>query len=233
MQSRTGKKWSPMDADKPVVKRERPQRADGEATRNRILDAAGQLIAARGRMEATNTLIAAEAGVDLASINYHFGNRDGLYQAVLAEAHRRVVDRKELEELAKSDLPARDKLKKVIALMIARATAEAHWPMVVLGREVLSPTTHIQVLQRDEIFPKLEILQSVLSEITSIPVDDPALWRCLPSVAAPCAVFLLLGQINSPLSKNLFSGTQDEIVEHLYQFALGGLENVARLYQLR
>ena len=64
-------------------------RSDGEATRTRILEAAGELFATTGYAETSNKAIAAHAQVDLASINYHFGNRSDLYQAVLTEADRK------------------------------------------------------------------------------------------------------------------------------------------------
>ena len=66
----------------------RGTRADGELTRARILETAGQLFAAHGFAGTPSKTIAAQAEVDLASINYHFGSRHGLYQATLAEAHR-------------------------------------------------------------------------------------------------------------------------------------------------
>lgn len=61
----------------------REARKDGEATRLRILEAAGELCATLGFGETSNKAVAAKAEVDLASINYHFGSRNGLYQAVL------------------------------------------------------------------------------------------------------------------------------------------------------
>jgi TetR/AcrR family transcriptional regulator, regulator of cefoperazone and chloramphenicol sensitivity len=67
-----------------VDKGHRSLRADGEATRAKILESAGRLFAAQGYAEATSKEIAADADVDLASINYHFGSRSGLYLTVLA-----------------------------------------------------------------------------------------------------------------------------------------------------
>ena len=84
----------------------RASRTDGEATRARILQAAGELFGSRGFAETTSKAVAAHAGVDLASINYHFGSRSGLYQATLIEAHRRLFTVDALSQLVHAPLPA-------------------------------------------------------------------------------------------------------------------------------
>ena len=65
-------------------------RTDGQATRERILEAAGELIGANGYAQTTAKAVADRAEVSLTLINYHFGGREGLYRAVLIEAHRRL-----------------------------------------------------------------------------------------------------------------------------------------------
>ncbi len=59
------------------------------ATRERILDAAEHLFAARGFHGCSIRDITGEAGVDVALANYHFGSKQGLLEAVIA---RRAED---------------------------------------------------------------------------------------------------------------------------------------------
>ena len=128
-----------------MKKAARAPRPDGEATRARILEAAGELFAAHGYAEAASKAIAARAEVDLASINYHFGSRSGLYQAVLAEAHRRLMDVADLQRLAQSRLAATDKLRAVIGHLVGNALSGAeNWHISVLTAEILAPSSHIQ-----------------------------------------------------------------------------------------
>ena len=123
-----------------MKKAARAPRPDGEATRARILEAAGELFAAHGYAEAASKAIAARAEVDLASINYHFGSRSGLYQAVLAEAHRRLMDVADLQRLAQSRLAATDKLRAVIGHLVGNALSGAeNWHISVLTAEILRP----------------------------------------------------------------------------------------------
>ena len=52
-------------------------------TRKRILDAASEAFSEGGYNGTSIRQIVAKAGTNLASVNYHFGNKDALYEAVL------------------------------------------------------------------------------------------------------------------------------------------------------
>lgn len=201
-------------------------RSDGDATRRRILEIAGERFAALGFAEATGKEIAAHAQVDLASINYHFGSRAGLYQAVLAEAHRRLVDIEDIERIVAGNEPAEERLKRFVHFLLAGASREVAWPMIVLGRELVSPSSHLQTLQQDEVVPKLQAILPLLSEIARIPADDPALLRCLPCIAAPCALIAILGRFPTPLTDRLGTASPEDLARQLSTYALGGLRAV-------
>ncbi|SCM72061.1 TetR family transcriptional regulator [uncultured Pleomorphomonas sp.] len=206
----------------------RTQRTDGEATYQRILEAAGELFASNGFAETTNKMIAARADVDLASINYHFGSRGGLYEAVLVAAHRYLINIEDLRRIEALEAPARDKLRKLIEGLVGAVVGHRGWQARVLGRELLSPSSHLQVLEQKEILPKLQIVLSLLSEITTIPVGHPALNRCLISIGAPCAMLLVAGRNLPILADPIFGSPRQDLADHLYDFAIGGLEAVAR-----
>ena len=53
-------------------------------TSERILDAAGALFAERGYAETSLRTVTSAANVNLAAVNYHFGSKKGLIQAVFA-----------------------------------------------------------------------------------------------------------------------------------------------------
>ncbi len=216
------------DATLPPTRQTRGSRTDGDVTRARIVEAAGQLFGEQGYAETTSKAIASKAGVDLASINYHFGTRDGLYKAVLAEAHRRLVSVAELERIAHAPEPAEARLRQLIELIISRAMSKRGWNAHVLARELLSPSSHLDVLFAEEMSPKFRFVAGLLSEITGIPLGDPSLIRCAISVGAPCAVLFVVGRIPTPLTTQLMELPQDLLVDHLHTFAIAGLEAIAR-----
>src|SRR6187200_1668228 len=104
------------------TKTARETRTDGDATRSRILEAAGALFAVSGFAHTTAKAIAKRADVSLTSINYHFQGREGLYRAVLVEAHQRMLDLAELREVAGSELSAAEKLRGLIDQLVREAT---------------------------------------------------------------------------------------------------------------
>lgn len=59
--------------------------ARGEDTRRRILERALDLFAAQGYEGASTRQIAEGAGVNLPAIQYYFGNKEGLYRAIIED----------------------------------------------------------------------------------------------------------------------------------------------------
>ena len=53
-------------------------------TKERILDAAEQLFGEHGPSDTSLRAITAAAGVNLAAVNYHFGSKEKLIEAVLS-----------------------------------------------------------------------------------------------------------------------------------------------------
>lgn len=209
----------------------RGTRTDGDQTYASLLEAAGVLFAAHGYAEATSKAIAAEAGADVASINYHFGSRNGLYQAVLVEAHRRLIRLEQLQAIAAGAGSPSDKLAALLDTLLAATTGDQGWPARVLAREILSPTSNARLLLDAEIAPKLIVVQGVLSEVSGIPPGEPALLRCMVSVAAPCLMLLVAGNGLPTPVQPLFAGSRADLAVHLHAFALAGLSAVGQKYR--
>jgi AcrR family transcriptional regulator len=63
-----------------------------DITRDRILRAAQRLFADRGYADTSVRAVVAKARVNQASINYHFGGKDGLYREVLRATIRALTE---------------------------------------------------------------------------------------------------------------------------------------------
>jgi AcrR family transcriptional regulator len=63
------------------------RRSDGERTRERVLDEALPLFAKHGYAGTSIRMIARAAEVNVATLAYHFGDKDGLYTTVVQRLH--------------------------------------------------------------------------------------------------------------------------------------------------
>jgi len=93
-------------------------------TVERILDAAEQLFAEKGFAETSLRLITSKAGVNLAAVNYHFGSKKALIQAVFSRflgpfcaSLERELDRRE----ALTD--KKDTLEELLEILVEQALA--------------------------------------------------------------------------------------------------------------
>ncbi|MFR0690341.1 TetR/AcrR family transcriptional regulator [Enterobacterales bacterium AE_CKDN230030158-1A_HGKHYDSX7] len=210
----------------------RESRKDGEATRIRILEAAGELFATLGFAETSNKAVAAKAEVDLASINYHFGSRNGLYQAVLGEARRRFLDIADLQRILQGQQPAPDKLLELTELVVRKAARGGEmWHLRVLAAEALAPSSHGQEVLHPEKALKVTLLKQLFSEITGIPTDDPALVPCILSVTAPWAMLLIGPRGGHGALRDILAMPGNTVAAQLYSFALAGLQEVGRQHR--
>ncbi len=127
---------------------QRRRREDGATTKAQLLEAAGVLFAEKGFDRTTAKEIAEKAGTNAASVNYHFGGIEGLYEEVLVEAHHRFVSLQALASAVEGEGDPQQKLRRLLELFINAVTepASSSWAVRVLTREILSPTPYFHTL---------------------------------------------------------------------------------------
>lgn len=214
------------------LRRPRGRRDDGAATRQQILEVAGEIFAAKGVDRATGKEIAERAGANSAAVNYYYGGIDQLYGEVLVEAHRRLVAYDVLAAVAKGEGEPQDKLRRLIGIVITAVMSpeRASWPLRVLSREVLAPSAMFEVLRQRELLPKKNLLVGLVGELLGLPPDDPAVARCCISIIAP-VLMLLIG--DRTVVARMFpaiiegEGAREAMADHIARFALGGLGAIA------
>lgn len=206
---------------------------DERSTQEQLLEVAGQVFAEKGFDRTTGKEICERAGVNTAAVNYYYRSFEGLYAAVVQEAHNRFVTFAATSAAIADKLDAKSKLQAVLELIVGTLVGAplSSWALCVIGREVVSPSPALETLRDTEFLPKTRILKGIVSELMGLPADHPAVARGCVSVMAPCFMLLLM---NRETLKQAFPGLAlakadaPALARHMLTYALAGLEAVAR-----
>jgi AcrR family transcriptional regulator len=204
-----------------------------EEARRKLIQAAGQVFAEVGYDAATVRQITDRAEVNVASINYHFGDKLNLYREVLSET---FPQRTRLLGERCSDGSPKERLHRFIEWMVGEETDEERpWLRVLVMREISDPlSSRAPELLVDLIRPNHQILSSILNELTGESLTKTDLEVLTQMVAALCVHWLDRPAFIQKLSPELTFGPQEmkNLVDGIHVFALGGVSNFVRQARL-
>jgi len=224
-------KPSPRKAASPPARPATPvrsTRAHGQATRQHLLDVAGQVFGECGFAEGTTKAIAARAGTPMASINYHFGSRDALYEAVLVEAHAQIVGLAQLQALMQQSDDPRESLRALLTHVAGLAALKnPPWGFRVLLREIMSPSAMLPALVKKALLPKAQLVLALIGRILGLPPSHPTVQRSVMFCILPGLVMLIAPR--QVIGKVLPAATEDPqmLAEELCRYVLAGLDAIA------
>jgi AcrR family transcriptional regulator len=200
---------------------------DSADTRQRLLAAAGAVFAAKGFKPATVREICQQAQVNLAAVNYHFGDKERLYIESVKLAHRRRVEQAPLPNWPPGT-PPQQRLHDFVHTLLLRMLIEPdeQWQAQLMMREINEPTSACAELVRDYMRPHFEILQGILAEL--LPSDVPAEKRHLIAfgIVGQCLYF----RIGKPLISHMVPAnehagyTPDRLARHITDSTLASLD---------
>src|SRR3954451_3032262 len=136
-----------------------------EATRDRLLDAAERLFAEHGYQATTMRGLTAEADANIAAVNYHFGCKQSLLEAVVHRALAPVVQERRRRLRALGDSPSVEELVEAIAGPLLECAEGA--PL--LGRVFVHPDPemlcHVRAELSDASCELMAVLQRALPDV--------------------------------------------------------------------
>jgi AcrR family transcriptional regulator len=192
----------------------------------RILETAGQVFAEKGFKAATVREICRRADVNIAAVNYYFGDKTRLYIESVKSAHGKVVSGMQQPEWAEGTTPTQ-KLAAFIRMFVSRLVdpTRPRWHVQLMMREMAQPTAACAELVRDNIRPVAGILMNILEEI--LPPTLPPWKRFLVgiSIIGQCVIHCqnrpILEQLAGPEIFSHFDA--DALADHISQFSLAAL----------
>ena len=203
--------------------------ADRE-TRDRVLQAAERLFAGRGFKNVTVREICRAARANVAAVNYHFGDKLGLYREVLQVAIDGMREVTETARAAGEGQRAEEKLRRYLVVFLSRllkpGTETIHR---LIQREMHDPTPALDALVEQSVRPRVAYLSEIVTEMLGCDPADPRVLRCVASIQSQS-----LSYLPNPIAQRLgfhFEPTQvriDEAARHITEFSVAGVHAVGR-----
>ena len=199
-------------------------------TRARLLNAASEIFADVGYDAATTRDICLKAGANAAAVNYHFGDKLGLYVAVLQS----IIgpDSVRLQEQAmpqsKPEIALRKFIDAIFENLFSAGSADRNSRIMV--HELSSPTPALAQVVENIIRPRAKLLSALVSRYTG---HAPA------SLETRLAVHSVIGQVVHYVHARAVirmiwpnwsfdAAMRKRIVAHIAEFSLAGLRHMKR-----
>ena len=190
-------------------------------TVRQILDAAGEVFADKGFKETTVREICAKAGVNLAAINYHFGDKERLYIEAVKDA-RNVLEAEvplpDGVDLADPEDALRAFIRTLARRMLNRDVPS--WRHSLLVLEFMNPSRACEEMMQESIVPFMDRLLGIIRQLMPTDVPDHTVRQLGLSIIAQCAYYRLQERVVSMLTP------VDEMEKHFSPELIG--EHIAR-----
>jgi AcrR family transcriptional regulator len=201
-----------------------------EGTRARLIDAAGQVFAEYGYQGAKVRDICRRARANIAAVNYHFGDKLGLYTEVLRKSVLAEHVKKGLAALDALEMPPEEKLRALIRARVQglRAADVPQWQFRIIAHEMAAPTPAFSRVLDQASRPLYKRLRELVGSIINQPSDSEKTWLCVFSIVGQLSLYA----VGTPALTQLWPGLTldsqqlNRIAEHTADFSIAYLRRV-------
>jgi len=206
-------------------------RTQPDGTQERLLEVAGQIFAQEGFQAAKVRNICARAGANLAAVNYHFGDKLGLYEEVL----RSAMCAAESAALFERGLPGttpKEKLRIFVRGTLQHMYGEGQpaWPTRIMTHELAQPTPAFEGVVEQIMRPRYDALRGLVSAVIGRPAGHRATRLCAQSIMGQVVIYAHGREVIKRLWPELrfTPETLDEIAAHIAAFSWAALKSMRR-----
>lgn len=200
------------------------------STRKRLLEAAGAVFAEKGFRRATVRDIVGRAGANLNAVNYHFGDKTGLYLAVMENAHRMFERDDDLQRAGDGTRESAARLEAFVRFMLNRTLSHARQPDIgrLMAMEMDDPTVALEMVVERFIRPRFHLLTEIVRDLVGGEVPRQKIELCAESIVGQCLHLMQGRAIVTRLMPHLTFTTEniEELVAHITTFSLAALEHM-------
>src|SRR3954470_18763086 len=162
-------------------------------TRERLVDAAGEVFAEHGFKGSRVRDICARAGANVAAVNYHFRDKERLYTTCLARWAQTALEKYPPLLNLRPDAPAEQRLEAFVHSFLLRLLDNSHfaWHGKLMSREMFEPTGALDRMVEEMVRPLAQMLGGILRELLGpvAGVEDDLIRRSVFSVVGQCLFY--------------------------------------------
>jgi AcrR family transcriptional regulator len=208
--------------------KKKPDQREPEVTRAKLLQAAMQLFSAHGYERATVREICRRAGVNIALVNYHFGDKLELYLAVVRYAIDLEAKMAMLDQAFVENSDPCDTLRQIIHGIFERLSAphqQFGLQLRFMLKEMANPTPALARTVLEALLPIYDRLRSLVGQILNLPMDHEKTRLCTHSIMGQVAHYSHMQPVLSHLwpEMKMYPEQRKMVANHIADFSLAYL----------
>jgi AcrR family transcriptional regulator len=170
---------------------EQEKKRRGKTSAN-LLKAACDIFSLKGYRDATIAEICAQAGANIAAVNYHFGDKETLYHEAWRYAFLESIEAHPVHGGVGEHAPAEERLRGHIMSLVRRAADKNNKSFTIMRHEFAMPTGLLDEAVRDTIQPLHREFESIIRQIVGQSATDTEVRFYAISVLSQCTTPLLV-----------------------------------------
>lgn len=202
-----------------------------KSTKERLIEAAGQLFAEKGLKETTVRDICELAGANVAAVNYYFGDKEKLHEEVISYIVNRIKELPIESILEKIDSPE-DRIHEFVRIMLLHrfSPMPSEWEGKLFAEHMIKSNG----LVRSHIMERISKVQTIMIQIVAEllgPEATPEMIKlCSFSIISQFVFYFNMHAPHSPMPDEskieMTSEVIDTIARHIADFSVAGIKRI-------
>ena len=196
-------------------------------TATRILEAAVEVFAENGFKGATTRGIAARAGVNIASIHYHFRDKKGVYLAAFSSHADALLKEIPMLEISGKGISPKRRLEAIIDSILRRILlrdSSLMWQLTI--KEMLDPQGAADVIAERIAKPQFKALSKAVSELLGPKAGKEEVRLCAMSILSQIIIHRLARPVIERVipEQRYDAKSIDKLSKHILLFSVDALK---------
>jgi AcrR family transcriptional regulator len=208
-----------------------PDMALSQQTRQRLLEAAGEVFAEYGYRAATIRQICQRAGANIAAVNYHFRGKDKLYAECVSYWLNEALKKYPPDMGLPPDSTPQQRLHAFVRSFLYRILDQSRhaWYGKLVARNLIEHTPYLDSCVEQAIRPMAQRLHEIIRAIVGPKVGERDIRLAALSIVGQIVLHRHSRPVIARLYPDLTYTAQDleRLAEHITQFSLAGLDRLA------